>query len=52
MAQPIQYQEIHLLESVESEIGLGKHKFQFKELQEALREYLRKGREITNRIRC
>ena len=37
---------------MDAELGLGKHKYQFKELQEGLKEYLRKGREITNRIRC
>lgn len=33
LAKPIEYKEIHLLESVESEILLGKQRYQFKELQ-------------------
>jgi hypothetical protein len=52
LSQDIEYKEIHLLENVESDIALGKQHYQFKELLDALRDYLKKGREITNRIRC
>jgi hypothetical protein len=48
----VEYREIRLLESVEADLGLGKQRYQFKEVQEALKEYLKKGREIVNRIRC
>jgi hypothetical protein len=37
---------------VESELALGKQRYQFKEVADALKEYLAKGRQITNRIRC
>jgi hypothetical protein len=33
LAKPIEYREIHLLESVESELSLGKQRYQFKEVQ-------------------
>jgi hypothetical protein len=52
LAKPVDYREIRLLESVESELALGKQRYQFKELADALKEYLAKGRQITNRIRC
>lgn len=40
------------MEGVEAELCMGKQRYQFKETQDALKEYLRKGRETINRIRC
>ena len=52
MGKPVDYREIKLLEGIETEVCMGKQRYQFKEIQDSLKDYMRKGREIVNRIRC
>lgn len=41
-----------MIETIDAEIQLGKNKYGFKEVQGALKEFLKMGREVKNRIKC